>query len=137
MEHEHVISGLKSKQHDIRRHITELEEQIKACRLDLVAISETLRIFGDPEAYTRPQALFGRGALARTIFRALREAPDGLDLAALSEVIMKANGFDLGNEELLAMVRNRVNNAMYRYMHKGEVINRKKRDGARIWRIAP
>jgi uncharacterized coiled-coil DUF342 family protein len=51
---EHVISGLKSKQHDIRMRISELENQIKACRCDLVSISEALRIFGDPDAYVKP-----------------------------------------------------------------------------------
>ena len=135
--HPHVISGLKAKQHDIRRRITELEGEIKACRLDLVSISETLRIFGDPEAYVKPEAMFGRGDLARTIFGALRDAPDGLDLKALADIVAKANGFDLEDAQLAITVRNRVNNAMYRYLNKGEVINRKKRDGSRIWRIAP
>ncbi len=133
----HVVSGLKAKQHDIRTRISELENEIKACRLDLVAISETLRIFGDPEAYVKPEAMFGRGDLARTIFDALRGSPDGLDLHALADIVVKANGYDMNDAQLAATVRNRVNNAMYRYMNKGDVINRKKRDGVRVWRIAP
>src|SRR5208282_6370437 len=122
---ENVISGLKSKQHDIRMRISELENEIKACRLDLVAISETLRIFGDPEAYVKPEAMFGRGDLARTIFGALRASPDGLDTRQLAEIVMKANEFDMNDAKLTATVRNRVNNAMSRYLNKGEVINRK------------
>ncbi len=134
---EHVISGLKAKQHDIRVRIGELENEIKACRCDLVAISETLRIFGDPEAYVKPEAMFGRGDLSRAIFDALRDAPDGLDIKALFEIVMRANGFDLADVVLAALVRNRVSAALYRYMHKGEVINRKRPDGTRAWRIAP
>jgi hypothetical protein len=134
---EHVISGLKTKQWEIRRRISELENQIKACRLDLIAISEALRIFGDPEAYVKPEALFGRGDLSRTIFGALRTNPDGLDTRALAETVMQANEFNMDDTKLATTVRNRVNNAMYRYLNKGEVINRKMPDGTRVWRIAP
>ncbi|MGO9170481.1 MAG: hypothetical protein ACLP7P_00740 [Rhodomicrobium sp.] len=68
MSDTHVVSGLKAKQHEIRRRISDLEGEIKSCRLDLVSISETLRIFGDPEAYTKPEALFGRGDLEHFMF---------------------------------------------------------------------
>ncbi|MGO9546391.1 MAG: hypothetical protein ACLPPF_16550 [Rhodomicrobium sp.] len=117
--------------------ISELEHQIKACRLDLVSISETLRIFGDPEAYVKPEAMFGRGDLSRTIFGSLRTSLDGLDTRQLAEIVMTANEFDINDAKLTATVRNRVNNAMYRYLNKGEVINRKMADGTRVWRIAP
>ncbi len=134
---EHVISGLKAKQHDIRRRISDLENEIKACRADLVAISESLRIFGDPEAYVRPQAMFGRGDLSRTIFGALRASPDGLDVRALTQIVGQANKFDMNDPKLAETVRSRVSTAMYRYYAKGEVINRKRPDGTRIWRLAP
>jgi hypothetical protein len=133
----HVISGLKAKQHEIRRRIWELENDIKACRVDLVSISEALRIFGDPEAYVKPEALFSRGDLARTIFGALRTSPDGLDVAALTGIVAKANNLDMNDAKLAPIVRARVNNALYRYMNKGEVFNRKGKDGARVWRLAP
>jgi len=132
-----VISGLKAKQWEIRRRITDLENEIKACRCDLVSISEALRIFGDLEAYVKPEAMFGRGDLARTILDALRASTDGLDMRALSEIVMQANGFDMNDAKLAATVRTRVNNAMYRYLQKGDVINRKRPDGTRIWRVAP
>jgi len=134
---EHVISGLKAKQHDIRTRIGELENEIKACRADLIAISESLRIFGDPDAYVKPEGMFGRGDLSRVIFDALRETPDGLTILTLAEIVMKANGFDLSDAMLTHVVRTRVGNALYRYYHKGEVINRKMPDGRRIWRVAP
>jgi hypothetical protein len=128
---------LKAKQHEIRRRISELEGEIKSCRADLVSISETFGIFGDPEAYVKREALFGRGDLARTIFDALRGSPDGLDVRALTDIVAKANNLDMNDPQLAQIVRTRVNNAMYRYMNKGEVINRKARDGTRAWRIAP
>ncbi len=137
MTEPHVVSGLKAKQHEIRKRIWDLENDIKACRCDLVSISDALRIFGDPEAYVKPEALFGRGDLARTIFGALRDAPDGLDVYGLTEIVAKANNIDMTDAQLAQMVRNRVHNAMYRYMHKGQVLNRKARDGTRVWRIAP
>jgi hypothetical protein len=133
----HVISGLKAKQHEIRMRISELEGQIKTCRCDLVSISEALRIFGDTEAYVKPEALFGRGDLARTIFDALRTSPDGLDVSALSDIVAKANNLDLEDAVLAQTVRTRVTNALYRYMNRNEVFNRKGKSGVRVWRIAP
>ena len=132
-----VISGLKAKQQEIRRRISELEDDIKVCRADLVSISETLRIFGDPDAYVKPEALFSRGDLARTIFDALRGSPNGLDLPALTGIVAKANNLDMNDAKLAQTVRTRVNNALYRYMHRNEVFNRKGRDGLRVWRLAP
>ncbi len=132
-----VISGLKAKQQEIRRRISELEDDIKVCRADLVSISETLRIFGDPDAYVKPEALFSRGDLARTIFDALRGSPNGLDFPALTGIVAKANNLDMNDAKLAQTVRTRVNNALYRYMHRNEVFNRKGRDGLRVWRLAP
>ena len=43
----------------------------------------------------------------------------------------------MDDAKLAPIVRTRVNNALYRYMNKGEVINRKGPHGTRIWRIAP
>jgi len=137
MTETHVVSGLKAKQHEIRRRISELEDEIKVCRTDLVSISETLRIFGDPDAYVKPEALFSRGDLARTIFDALRGSPDGQDLHQLTDIVAKANSLDMEDIQLAQTIRTRVNNALYRYMRKGEVINRKGRDGIRMWRLAP
>ena len=137
MSETHVVSGLKAKQHDIRMRISELENEIKACRCDLVSISETLRIFGDPDAYVKPEAMFSRGDLARTIFDALRGSLEGLDLHQLTEIVAKANNLDLNDAKLAPIIKTRVNNALYRYMNKGEVFNRKGRDGMRIWRVAP
>jgi hypothetical protein len=137
MSESHVISGLKAKQHEIRRRISELEDEIKVCRTDLVSISGTLRIFGDPDAYVKPEALFSRGDLARTIFDALRGSFEGLDVHQLTEIVAKANNLDMEDAKLAPIVKTRVNNAMYRYMNKGEVINRKGPHGTRIWRIAP
>ncbi|MGO9472346.1 MAG: hypothetical protein ACLPWS_02790 [Rhodomicrobium sp.] len=117
--------------------ISELEGEIKACRCDLVSISDALRIFGDPDAYVKPEAMFGRGDLSRVIFDALRETSEGIDIPSLTEIVMRANGFDLADAMLTTVVRTRVGNALYRYMHKGELINRKRPDGTRVWRLAP
>lgn len=137
MSESHVISGLKVKQHDIRTRIWELENEIKGCRADLVSISEALRICGDPDAYVKPEALFSRGDLARTIFDALRGSQEGLDVYVLTEIVAKASSLDMNDPKLAQAVRTRVNNALYRYMNKGEVFNRKGRDGVRVWRLAP
>jgi hypothetical protein len=43
----------------------------------------------------------------------------------------------MNDTKLAAVVRSRVSTALYRYASKGEVINRKKPDGTRVWRLAP
>jgi hypothetical protein len=75
--------------------------------------------------------MFGRGDPARTISGALRCNPDGLDLAALVEIAAKANNLDRDGAKLTPIVKTRVNNALHRYMNKGEVINRKGPDRER------
>jgi hypothetical protein len=100
MAETHAVSGLKAKKEEIRCRISELENDIKACRSDLVTISEALRIMGD-EDYAKPEALFGRGELAKIIFDALRDAPDGLEIKALADVVMKANGLRCGRPRAL------------------------------------
>ena len=137
MSEPHVISGLKAKQHEIHKRIWELENEIRVCRADLVMLSEALRICGDPDAYVKPEALFSRGDLAKTILDALRVNPDGLDLHALVEIVAKASNLDMGNAKIDPMVRTRVNNALYRYLGKGEVFSRKGRDKVRMWRLTP
>ena len=102
-----------------------------------MSISEALRICGDFDAYVKPEALFSRGDLARTIFDALRGSQEGLDVYVLTEIVAKANSLDMNDPKLAQTVRTRVNNALYRYMNKGEVINRKGKDGIRVWRLAP
>jgi hypothetical protein len=96
-----------------------------------------LRICGDPKAYVKPEALFSRGDLAMTIFDALRGNPDGLDLHALVEIVAKASNPDMEDAKLAPMLRTRVNNALYRYLGKGEVFSRKGRHKARLWRLTP
>jgi hypothetical protein len=81
---------------------------------------ETLRIFGDPDGfYVKSEPLFNRGNLARAIFGALRESPDGLDRYVIAEAVAKANDIDMTDDALAFLVRKRVNDALYRYLHKG------------------
>src|SRR5258706_8509170 len=95
MAESHVVSALKAKQHDIKRRILDLETEIKTCRSDLTAISETLRIFGEPQNYARAEQTFARGELSQIVFDALRASPEGLDTKELAAIAMRAKGFDL------------------------------------------
>jgi len=134
----HVITGLKAKAHEIHMRIAKLEEQIKVYRKDLAVIGETLRIFGDPDGfYVKSEPLFNSGNPSRAIFGALREAPDGMDRHAITDAVAKANGVDMKDDQLAPLVAKRVNDALYRYLHKGEVVNRKGPHGLRIWQFAP
>ncbi len=99
--------------------IATLEDQIKVCRKDLAVIGETLRIFGDPDGfYVKSEPLFNRGNLARVIFGALRDASYGLDRHAVAEAVAEANDINMSDEKLAPLVSKRVNDALYRYLHK-------------------
>ena len=134
MADSHIISGLKAKQEEIRRRISELEKQIKACRSDLATISDALRIFGEPSKYAKEGRLFDRGERARIIFDALRQAPDGLDTKELAIVVMKAKGFAL-DERGLSDMRRLICIGMQRFRTKGRVQQGEMRDGVTVWRL--
>jgi hypothetical protein len=118
--------------------IAKLEDQIKVYRKDLALIGETLWISGDPDGYyVKSEPLFNRGSLGRAIFDALRRSLEGLDRHAVAEAVARANSIDMKDDQLAPLVTKRVNDALYRYLHKGELVNRKGPHGLRIWQIAP
>ena len=56
---------------------------------------------------------------------------------ALTMIVAQANKFDMNDAKLAETVRSRVATALYRYASRGEVINRNRPDGTRVWRLAP
>jgi hypothetical protein len=50
-----IISGLKSKQEEIRKRIADLEKQLQAARKDFLTISDALRVFGEPQSYAKTE----------------------------------------------------------------------------------
>ena len=47
MTDSHLVSGLKAKEEEIKKRISGLRKEIKACQDDLEAIRKALRIFGE------------------------------------------------------------------------------------------
>jgi hypothetical protein len=115
-----VISGLKSKQEEIRKRIAELEKQLQAARKDFLAISEALRVFGDAHSRARPEKLFGRGERARIIFGALRTSPDGLDTKEIAAIVAKEKCLVLNDSELRDLERH-VGISMHKFVSRWRV----------------
>ncbi len=134
MADSHVISGLKAKQEEIRKRISNLKKEIKVCQDELAAVSKTLRIFGE-NPRTGQDRLFRRGELPCIIFDALREAHEGLDVDQIAAAVMKAEGIETDDAETIATVRQRCTMAMYRYVDRGKVV-KQRRGSVRVWRIA-
>ena len=134
MAEPHVISGLKAKQDEIKKRISDLKKQIRAAQLELSTISKTLRIFGE-NPRTGGDKLFRRGELPRIIFDALREAKGGLDIEEIAGAVMKAEGIEADNAETIAIVRQRCTMTMYRYYDKGRIV-KERRGAVRVWRLA-
>lgn len=129
----YVISALKAKREEIRRSICECEANIKAARSDLMTITQALRIFGDTQAYSKPESLFSRGELSRIIFDALRSAPDGLSVNDVAEILMREKNMDAQDSTRVADIRNRVGIAIHKHHYRGHVRKGEKRNGFCIW----
>ena len=137
MPESHAVSGLKARQADISRAISEYQAKIISARADLKAISEALRVFGEPRSYSRDDAMFVRGELSRIVLDALREAPGGLIVDDLVVIVMQRkgrewNGMDAQDATLFPEVRRRAAMAIFRYNVKGYVRRGEKRGGLRL-----
>jgi hypothetical protein len=130
-----VISGLKSKQEEIRKRIVDLEKQLQAARKDFYTISDALRVFGDSQSYAKPERLFGRGERARIIFDALRASPAGLDTKEIAAILVKEKGLVLNEAELRDFERH-TGIGMHNFVSRGHVQKGELRDGVRVWRLA-
>src|SRR5271157_4764093 len=104
MTDSHIISGLKAKQEEIKKTISNLKKQVREAQLELSTISKTLRIFGE-NPRTGGDKLFRRGELPRIIFDALREAKRGLDIEEIAGAVMRAEGIEADDPETLATIR--------------------------------
>jgi hypothetical protein len=133
MAESHVISGLKAKQEEIKKRISDLKKEVRSAQLELSTVSKTLRIFGE-NPRTGGDKLFRRGELPRIIFDALREAKGGLDIEEIAGAVMKAEGIEVDDPETLATVRQRCTVAMYRYYDKRQVV-KERRGAVRVWRL--
>ena len=134
MAEPHVISGLKAKQEEIKKRISDLKKEVRSAQLELSTISKTLRIFGE-NPRTGGDKLFRRGELPRIIFDALREARGGMDVEQIASAVIKAEGIEADDPETFATVRQRCTMAMYRYYDKRQVV-KERRGAARVWRLA-
>ncbi|MBJ7532648.1 hypothetical protein JDN40_00675 [Rhodomicrobium vannielii ATCC 17100] len=132
MAEPHIISGLKAKQEDLRRRISDLEKRIKETRSDLATITEALRICGDTAPTSKPGNLFKPGELSRIILDALR-ASDGMDANELTERVMEELALDRSNAALVKKVRDRVGVALLRYHARGHLRQGGIRNRMRIW----
>lgn len=135
-----VLSQLKQKREEILRGVRELEAKLREARTDLGTINSTLRIFGEeagePRAYSNRAKLFQAGELSRTIYDALRDAPNGLDSAELAEIAMRSKGYDREDKALRAKEKHSVCNALVRYGRDGKIQAGEIRRGIRVWRRA-
>lgn len=135
-----VVSQLKQKREEILRGVRVLEAKLREARTDLGTINGTLRIFGEdtgePRGYSNRVKLFASGELSRTIYDALRDAPNGLDSAELADIAMRSKGYDREDKALRVKVKHSVCNAMVRYAREGKVSAGEIRRGIRVWRRA-
>ncbi len=133
MTDSHVVSGLKAKEEEIKKRISSLKRDIKACQDDLEAIRSALRIFGE-NWRAGGSRLFRRGEMIKIIFDALRTNPEGLSVDRLAAIVIEREGFDASDQETVSTIRQRCMMAMYRYQDRGKVV-KERRGSVRVWRL--
>jgi hypothetical protein len=133
MAESHVVSGLRAKEEEIKKRISGLRKEVKACRDDLEAVRKALRIFGESWR-AGGSRLFRRGEMTRIVFDALRANPEGLDVDQLATIVIEREGFDLSDQETVKTIRQRCTVALYRYYDKGQLA-KERRGETRVWRL--
>ena len=74
MAEPHVISGLKAKQEEIKKRISDLKKLVREAQQELSTISKTLRIFGE-NPRTGGDKLFSLNYSPSLAMDGLRHAP--------------------------------------------------------------
>jgi hypothetical protein len=104
----HVISSLRAKRAELAGLIDALEKQIAQLRADLVHVDGVLRLYQperDPEDIQpirqyRRSRYFASGELARLCLEAFRDTPGPLSQAEITDAVIAAKGFDVGDRVL-------------------------------------
>ena len=138
------VSSLIEKRRELARIIETLQEQLDQTWADLAHIDGALRLLGrrlDP-ATIRPKRryqhtpYFGRNELSRLVLATLRTAAgEPIGIEEISRRVVIAKGFDAGDANLRAAIRQRVRAILTRLHKQGEITGISGGRGSK-WKLA-
>ncbi len=138
-----IVNTLRSKRDELERIIGSYEKSIEAARRDLSHVNATLQLFergADPKAYPTRMGIirvFKRGEIFGLCKAALADSPEGLDTRELALAVIRSKGMDAGDAVLRKAIAYSIINVMRQQFRRGRVWDSGKRNGVRIWCLAP
>jgi hypothetical protein len=133
-----ALSILRRKKQSIEATIALYEKKIDEARLDLAAVSATIRLFevngttGDPHAYFDVNRLFRRGETTRVCRAALaQEGP--LDTRELALRLIRHKKFDESDTVLVKSITYRIVHTLRSAERRGTIIRAGKNGLRLLW----
>ncbi len=125
---DYVLSGLVKRRAELAGEAEALKARMAQIATDIGHLDATIRLF-DPDfklAGIRPKRprgpdVAGRGEMSRAILAVLREAPGPVRVAAVSERLMAARGWDAADGKRARMMAKRVATVLRHQERRGTV----------------
>ena len=124
-----VINALVAKKTQLGGLLRDLEDQASRIRRELMAIAETLKVFGviEPEPPKLPNKVlrrrtkegFRRGELSRRVLEKIRESKEPVSPADIGRVIMRECLLDAGDEKMYFAFQHKISNVIRRQWQRG------------------
>ena len=140
---DYVLSGLVKRRAELAGEADALKARLARIATDLGHLDATIRLF-DPDhdiAGIRPKRprgpdVAGRGEVSRAILAVLREAAEPVTVAAVSERLMAARGWDAADGERARTMAKRVAMVLRHQERRGAVRPIENPGRAVLWETA-
>ena len=143
MAESHVVTALIRKRAQLAGQIEAAQDSLRQFIIDLDNLDATLRLFcpdiqlGDIKPKPLPpQHRVYRGATARVVLQALRQASEPMTTAQLTCHVMAERGMDTTDEALARTMARRVGACLRDQRIKGLATSNQGPDGLLVWEIA-
>lgn len=140
---DYVLSGLVKRRAELAGEADALKARLTRIATDIGHLDATIRLF-DPDhdiAGIRPKRprgpdVAGRGEMSRAILALLREAPEPVTVAAISERLMAVRGWDVSDGKRARMMAKRVAMVLRHQERRGAVHAVQEPGRVAVWAVA-
>ena len=140
---DYVVAGLVKRRAELAGEADALKARLAQIGTDLGHLDATIRLF-DPDhdvAAIRPKRprgpdVAGRGEMTRAILAVMREAPEPMTVAAISERLMAQRGWDAADDKRARMMAKRVAMVLRHQERRGTVRPVQEPGRLVLWEIA-
>lgn len=143
MEHTHTINGLLLHRSQVAGEVEFHRAKAQQAAELVGSVDRVLRSLGyeanditAPPTRVQAAGLFRRGELSRLIMSALREAPEGLTVHAIADMICAERGWETDDQKWMTAFRSKIGRALGAKKSKGKVTS-EDRGGTWYWCPVP